>query len=157
MISAITIYAKTLALFILLITLQSCTGNKKFYKSDCDDDKKFKQIGFTQLMDSIAYYDNQYVEVSGEYKQGKGQSALFNDSTFVDHSNSKALWVEFSPECPLYLNGTRIGFFDYDYNDGKLTPVNNKTITIRGIINAKYKGHLNAYKGSIGHISYIKL
>jgi hypothetical protein len=142
---------------ILLLAIQSCTGKKIVYKSSCDDIRVFKHIGYTQLMDSLAYYNNQYVEVSGKYQQGKGQSALINDSTFVDHSAGKALWVEFSPDCPLYLTGTRIGFFDYDYNDGKLTPINNKIIIIRGKINAGYKGHLGAYKGAIEHISYIKL
>ena len=142
---------------VLLVLIQSCTGKKIYYKSNCDDSHTFKRIGFSQLIDSLAYYDNQYVEVSGKYQQSKGQSALFNDSTFVDHSAAQALWVEFSPECPLYLTGTRIGFFDYDYNDGKLTPVNNKVIVIRGRINANFKGHLGAYKGSIEHISYIKI
>ncbi|WP_183577265.1 hypothetical protein HDF18_11605 [Mucilaginibacter sp. X5P1] len=152
-----TIFAKISGLMILLLVMQSCTGKKIYYKSNCDDSRTFKHIGFSQLMDSLAYYDNQYVEVSGKYQQSKGQSALVNDSSFVDHSAAKSLWVEFSPECPLYLAGTRIGFFDYDYNDGKLTPVNNKVIVIRGKINAGFKGHLGAYKGSIEHISYIKL
>jgi hypothetical protein len=152
-----TIFAKISGFMVLLLLMQSCNGKKIYYKSNCDDGLVFKHVGFTQLMDSLDYYNDQYVEVSGKYKQGKGQSALVNDSTFVDHSTGQALWVEFSPECPLYLAGTRIGFFDYDYNDGKLTPINNKSIVIRGKINAAYKGHLGAYKGSIEHISYIKL
>jgi hypothetical protein len=151
-----TISFKISAFLMLVFLMQSCSGDK-YYKSDCDDAHKFKHVSFSQLVDSLAYYDKQYVEVSGKYQQGKGQSALYNDSLFVDHSNIKSLWVEFSPDCPLYLEGTRIGFFDYDYNNGKLTPINNKTITMRGIINARFKGHLGAYKGAIEHISYVKL
>lgn len=152
-----TILARVSGFLILVLTLQSCTDKETFYKSECDGGENFKHISFTQLVDSLPYYDKQYVEVSGKYQQGKGLSALMNDSTFVDHSASKELWVEFSPECPLYLIGTRIGFFDYDHNDGKLTPINNKVVTMRGKINAGYKGHLSAYRGTIEQISYIKM
>jgi hypothetical protein len=151
-----TLTARVFCFLAALLLLAACHRNKS-YKSDCDDSRAFKRVGFSQLLDSLSFYDKQYVEVSGKYKQGNGISALFNDSMFVDHSNNKALWVEFSPDCPLFLTGTRIGFFDYDYNNGKLTPANNKTVIIRGIINARFKGNLGAYKGSIGHISYVKL
>jgi len=142
---------------VLILVLAACNRHKGFYKSDCDDNRTFKRIAYTHLIDSLRFYDKQYVEVTGKYQQGKDESALFNDSMFVDHSNAKALWVEFSPDCPLYLTGTRVGFFDYDYNNGKLTPVNNKTITLHGVINCAYKGHLGAYSGAIEHISYVKL
>jgi len=145
-------------LFLLLIAaFQSCTHNKILYKSDCDIDRKFKHISLANLMDSLNYYDNQGVEVQGKYKQDKNLSALFNESVFGYKKKNKPLWVEFSPDCPLYLEGTRIGFFDYDYNGGKLTPANNQTIVIHGIVNAHYKGHSGVFKGSIGHISYIQL
>jgi hypothetical protein len=140
-----------------IILLQSCAHGKKSYKSDCDAEKNFKRITFAHLIDSLSYYDNQLVEVSGKYKQDKELSALFNENTFGSRTKNAALWVEFSPDCPLYLEGTRIGFFDYDYNGGKLTPANNQVIVIHGVINAHYKGHLGAFKGSIGHISYIQL
>jgi len=147
--------AKCIFSLVLLIGLQSCSHDKKLYKSDCDMEKNFKRISLVNLMDSLAYYDNKLVEVSGKYEQDKGLSALFNDGVFVSRKKNKPLWVEFSPDCPLYLEGTRIGFFDYDYNGGKLTPANNQTIVIHGVINAHYKG--GAFKGSIGRISYIQL
>lgn len=137
------------------MVLQACTGNK-IYKSDCDDGKIYKPVGFTQLMDSLRYYNNHYVEVRGEYKEGKGESALYNDSLFVNHSISMALWVDFSQECPLYLENTKVGFFDYS-NTGELTPVNNKTVTLRGKINLHNKGNAGKYKGTIDHVSYVRL
>jgi len=75
----------------------------------------------------------------------------------VSKGNRRVLLVDFSQDCPLYLKGTRTGFFDYDTNNGQLTPVNNKTITIRGKINIRNKGKLNAYKGTIEHISFVSL
>lgn len=144
-------------ILLLSAVLQSCSHDKKYYKSNCDIDKKFKRITLAHLMDSINYYDNQCVEVRGKYKQDKELSALFNESVFSRHTKSKALWVEFSPDCPLYLEGTRIGFFDYDYNGGKLTPANNQIIILHGIVNAHYKSHSGVFNGSIGHISYIQL
>jgi hypothetical protein len=142
-------------LLMVLMVLQSCGGNK-VYKSNCDVDKQFQHISFTQLLDSLPYYDNRYVEVSGKYKEGKGLSALVNDSLFVDHSEDRALWVEFSQDCPLYLSGTDVGFFDYS-SSGQLTPVNNKVVLLRGKINFHYKGHLGLYKGAIEHVSYVRL
>lgn len=147
--------AKYIFLVLLLTGLQSCSHDKKLYKSDCDVQKNFKRISLVNLMDSLSYYDNKLVEVSGKYKQDKGLSAIFNDGVFVSRKKNKPLWVEFSPDCPLYLEGTRIGFFDYDYNGGKLTPANNQIVVIHGIINAHYKG--GVFRGSIGHISYIQL
>ncbi len=149
--------AKIIPVLLLCAVLQSCTHNKKMYKSSCDIDKKFKRITLPHLMDSLSYYDNQCVEVRGKYMQDKELSALFNESAFGRRSKSKALWVEFSPDCPLYLEGTRIGFFDYDYNGGKLTPANNQTIVLHGVINAHYKSHSGVFNGSIGRISYIQL
>jgi hypothetical protein len=150
-------YASYIFVLMLSIGLPSCKHDKKLYKSDCDIEKKFKRITLVNLMDSLAYYDNQCVEVSGKYKQDKGLSALFNDGIYISRKKNKPLWVEFSPDCPLYLAGTRIGFFDYDYNGGKLTPANDQTIVIHGVINAHYKGDSGNFKGSIGRISYIQL
>jgi hypothetical protein len=146
---------KILPFLLLVATLQSCKHDKKLYKSDCDIDKKFKRITLTNLMDSLSYYDNQCVEVRGKYKQDKNLSALFSESIF--RKKNTPIWVEFSPDCPLYLEGTRIGFFDYDYNGGKLTPANNQTIIIHGVVNAHYKGNAGMFKGSIGRVSYIQL
>lgn len=142
---------------ILTFTLCACRNKPKEYTSECNRGHVFKHIKFTQLIDSLAFYNKQYVEVSGRYQQAKDESALFNDSLIVDKVGKQALWIDFSQECPLYLTGTRTGFFDYDNNNGQLTPANNKTITIRGEINFNNKGHLNAYKGAIDKISYVKL
>ncbi|MDB5124684.1 MAG: hypothetical protein JWP94_2813 [Mucilaginibacter sp.] len=143
------------AVFITAVILQSCTSQKKIYKSDCNDGLSFKRVGFTQLIDSIEIYDQQFVEVTGTYKESKDESALFNDSLFVSHSNSHAIWVNFSQDCPLYLTGTHIGLFEF--NDGKFTQISNKTVTIRGKIDVAHKGHLGSYRGSIDRVSFVKL
>lgn len=148
---------KACIFLILVQVLSSCGNNIKEYKSECNDGHTFKRVSFTHLIDSLNFYDKQYVEVSGKYKQDKDESALFNDSLMVDKVGDNALWVDFSQECPLYLTGTRIGFFDYDHNNGQLTPANNMVIVIRGKINYRNKGHLKAYKGTIDKISYVKL
>jgi hypothetical protein len=142
-------------LLVASVFFQSCTSHKKIYKSNCDDNIVFKHIGFSQLIDSIKSYDQKYVEVVGTYKEAKEQSALFNDSLFVDHSNSHALWINFTQDCPLYLIGTHIGLFEY--NDGKFTQINNKKITIRGKIDVRHKGHLGSYKGSIDRVSFVEM
>jgi hypothetical protein len=147
------------AVIFLFVTaafgLQSCKHKRKIYVSDCDANITFKHVGFTGLIDSIANYDQQYVEVAGTYEEGKEQSALINDSLFVDHSNGRALWINFSQDCPLYLTGTHTGLFEY--NDGKFTQINNQKIVIRGKIDVRHKGHLGSYKGSMDRVSFIKL
>ena len=150
-------FRKLPALLILATVLlgQSCKHEKKVYQSDCNARQDFKRVSFKQLMDSLDTYDQQYIEVYGKYEEDKGVSALINDSLFVDHSNTNALWVDFSQECPLYLSGTHIGLFEY--NDGQFTQINNKSITIRGVIDLHNKGHLKKYKASIERVSWVKL
>jgi hypothetical protein len=147
---------KVFAFWAIILTLQACSHPKKVYESSCDDDRTFKQISFKNLVDSFANYDNQYVQVKGKYEQEKDISVLIDDS-LVSKGNKRVILVDFSQDCPLFLKATRTGFFDYDANNGQLTPVNNKTIIIRGKINCRNKGHLNAYKGTIEHISYVSL
>jgi hypothetical protein len=149
--------SKLPVLLVLLTSMMclSCSHHKKVFKSDCDDDKAFKQVSFNHLMDSLDDYDQQYVEVSGKYEEDKELSVLVNDSLFVDHSNKNALWVDFSQECPLYLSGTHTGLFEY--NDGQFTQINNKSITIRGMIDLHNKGHLKKYRAAIERVSLVKL
>jgi hypothetical protein len=144
-----------LPVFIILFSIQSCNHEKKIYTSDCNDNLAFKRVTFTRLIDSIQNYDHQYVEVQGTYKEGESESALVNDSLFTDHSNRHALWVNFSQDCPLYLKGTRQGLFEY--NNGKFTQINNKSIIIRGKIDVRHKGHLGSYRGQIDRVSYIEM
>jgi len=147
----------TLVLFLLsTFVFQSCKSDKKkVYQSSCDGGMTFKRVGFTQLIDSIDDYDQQYIEVYGTYEEGKEESALVNDSLFVSHSSERSLWVNFSQDCPLYLTGTHKGLFEY--NDGKFTQLNNKSITIRGKIDVRHKGHLGSYKGTIDRVSFVEL
>jgi hypothetical protein len=146
--------------FVFLITLlipvilQSCTGHKKIYTSDCDDNIKFKVISYAHLMDSLKFYDKKYIEISGKYQQGKEQSALFNDSLYMP-APSTALWINFSQDCPLYLSGTKIGFFQYS-SDGYAS-INNKKIRIRGRLDLHNRGYLKQYQGCIDHVSFIEL
>ena len=144
-----------LLVLIISLTGQSCNRNKKIFKSDCDVDKSFKRIGFKQLIDSLANYDQKYVEVSGKYEEDKELSALINDSLGTRRLNRNALGVNFSQDCPLYLSGTRTGLFEY--NDGQFTQINDKSVTLRGKIDLHNKGHLRQYKATIERVSYIKL
>lgn len=140
---------------VISVILQSCRETKKIYVSDCDADITFKHVSFTHLIDSLNYYDRKYIEVSGIYEEGKEQSALFNDSLIVQHPNNKAFWVNFSQDCPLYLSGTKVGFFEY--NNGGFTRINNKKVRMRGRLDIHNKGHLKEYKGCIDRVSFIEL
>jgi len=144
-----------LVALLALLTLQSCKHEKKVYKSECDVGKDFKTISFKQLMDSLDDYDQQYIEVSGKYKEDKGVSALVCDSLFADVSNSNSLWVDFSQDCPLYLSGTHQGLFEY--NDGGFTGINDKNVTLRGMIVLRNKGKNNGYKATIERVSLVKM
>jgi hypothetical protein len=142
---------KILLFFMIVLTLTACTHDKKIYTSDCNDGRDFKRISLANLADSLEFYNNKFVEVTGLYRQDKAISLLIGDK------NKNAILVEFSNACPLFLTGTRIGFFDYDNNNGQLTPVNNKTIILKGEIMYHANQKLNAPKASINHISYVQL
>lgn len=138
---------------MLCCALQSCKHDPKVYKSNCDLDVNFKPVSFRQLMDSIANFDQQYVEISGRYREDKELSALFSDGSPA--SDSDGLWVNFSQDCPLYLTGTHQGLFEY--NDGGFTQINNRSITIRGRIDLRNKGSHNKCKAAIDRVSLVKL
>jgi hypothetical protein len=146
---------KMLSVFIVLFVFQACRREKKIYISNCNNNLSFKRVTFTNLIDSIENYNHQFVEVQGTYKEGKEESALVNDSTFVDHSSGRSLWVNFSQDCPLYLTGTHIGLFEYE--DGNFTDISNKSIVIRGKIDVRHKGHLGSYRGEIDRVSYVRM
>lgn len=150
-----SVHIKLFLLLGIFATLQSCKGTKKMYLSDCDAGITFKHVAYAHLIDSLAYYDQKYIEVSGKYEEGKEKSALFNDSLFVTQHNNMAFWVNFSQDCPLFLSGTKVGFFEY--NNGGFTRINNKKIRIRGRLDVHNKGHLKQYKGCIDHVSFIEL
>jgi hypothetical protein len=138
-----------------LTVLASCKHEKKTYTSNCNVEVSFKHVSFRHLVDSIEKYDRQYVEVSGKYEEDKELSALVCDSTITGGADDSALWVNFSQECPLYELGTRKGLFEY--NDGQFTQINNRSVTIRGLINLHNKGHQQKYKATIERISLVKL
>ena len=113
---------------MVLPILTACKHGDKIYTSDCNDGHGFKRISIAGLIDSLDFYNNKYVEVSGRFQQDKGVSILIGDK------KGQAILVEFSNGCPLFLTGSRIGFFDYDNNNGQLTPANNKIVILRGEI-----------------------
>lgn len=144
-----------ISLLFLMALLACKTNQQKTYTSECDTNVKFKKVSFAHLVDSITYYDKQYVEVSGKYLEGKNQSALVNDSTFIDHGNSQALWVNFTQDCPLYLVGKHTGLFETE--DGEYNKISNRRMTIRGWVEVQKKGHQNAYRATINQVSYLEL
>ncbi|MBS1524548.1 MAG: hypothetical protein JST19_02800 [Bacteroidetes bacterium] len=142
-------------LALCLIAFSSCRHKVKTYESNCDIDKDFVKISFKHLMDSLAQYDRQYVEVTGKYEEDKELSALVSDGRSLDDTSANGLWVNFSQDCPLYLKGTHQGLFEYA--DGQFTQINNKSITIRGVIDLHNRGSHNRCKASIERVSLVKL
>ena len=139
----------------LLLALQACTHPKKVYTSECAPTIKFKHISFANLVDSAKFYDDQYVEVTGKYVEGKHISALVDEATFSDHANDHSLWVNFTQECPLYRNNEHDGLFGNGDNEYNL--IKNHRITIRGRVQATGKGYLKAYRATINEVSYLEL
>jgi hypothetical protein len=139
----------------LLLAFTSCSKHKQVFQSDCNAGINYKKVSFTELIKHAEKYQHQYIEVAGKYQEGFEQSALYNGKLFADHSNQNALWIDFSQDCPLLISGTHIGLFTY--NNGQFTQINNRPVTIRGIIDVKDKGHLNQYRATIDRVSFIEL
>jgi hypothetical protein len=88
-------------LIMAILFCSGCVHKKKLYTSDCSGSTAFKQVAYKNLVDSIRFYDKQYVEVSGKYAEGKNISALVNDSLFTSRESGQGLWVNFTQDCPL--------------------------------------------------------
>jgi hypothetical protein len=148
--------ARTVAyLLISFLLCTGCTHKKKLYTSECGDAIHYKKVSFIHLIDSIKFYDKQFVEVSGTYHEGKHLSALVNDSLFTDHGDSHSLWVNFTQDCPLVMPGTGKGLFEPE--DGSYLQMNNRIMTIRGRVDAKSKGHQKLYCATISDVSMVEL
>jgi hypothetical protein len=139
---------------LIAVAQEGCNKHKETYASDCDRDITFKHVNYANLMDSLKFYDKKYIEITGRYTSGKEQSALFSDSLYLIQP-AKAFWINFSTDCPLYLSGTHIGFFDYD--KGGFAGINNKKIRVRGKLDLHNHGYQKQYKGCIDHVSFIEL
>jgi hypothetical protein len=146
---------RQLLIGLLFLIIAGCDSGKKIYMSECDADQTFKHVTYAHLLDSLAWYDKKYIEITGTYEEGKGKSALYNDSTLINTDNTKAFWVNFIQDCPLFLKGTHTGLFDY--NNGSFTQINNRKVRIRGKLDVHNHGHLKQYKGCIDRVSLIEL
>lgn len=135
--------------------MQACSRQKNIYTSECSEGIIYKKVSFTNLVDSMKYYDKQYVEVTGKYVEGKQLSALINDRTFVSHSNKRSLWVNFSQDCALVLPGTNTGLFQF--GDGNFSKINNHLLTVRGRVDKHQKGPAKDYRGAIDMVSYVQI
>ena len=142
--------SRLLFLFLILPVLTACQHQNKIYTSDCNEGHPFMPLTLTRLADSAAFYNNKFVELSGKFRQEKTLTVLTGDK------KGETIMVEFSNECPLFLAGTRIGFFDYDNNNGQLTPANNKIVKLRGEVVLHVKKSPNQLKVSVAHISYVQ-
>ncbi|MBD1394439.1 hypothetical protein [Mucilaginibacter glaciei] len=140
---------------IAALALASCSRPQNIYTSECSEGVIYKKITFSHLVDSLKYYDKQYVEVTGKYVEGKQLSALVNDSTFAEHSNRRSVWVNFSQDCALVLPGTNTGLFQF--GDGNFSKINNRLLTIRGRVDKHQKGPGKDYRGAIDMVSYVRI
>lgn len=145
--------AKAQLLFLIFTVVAISVGCKHkahIYISDCDKEAVFKKVSFAHLIDSAAFYNKKFVEVSGKYVEGKNISALVNDSLFIDRTKAQ-LWVNFTQDCPLFLSGTQQGLFSSE--DGSFATLNNRRVTLRGRVEKNLKG----YGSTINQVSYLKL
>jgi len=147
-------YIIVIPCLLLTFLLHGCS-NRAIYKSSCDDNIPFKKVALNNLMDSLKHYNGQYVEVSGIYHSGKEESGLYDDKLINVPVKKKALWVNFSQDCPLYKLGTNKGFFEY--TDGGFVQIKNKKVRMRGKIDAHNQGYKHRYGATLDHVSLIEL
>lgn len=135
----------------LMAAAASCTRHD-VYQSTCHVNQSYKKLTFKELVAHPEGYNGQYVEVSGKYVSGKDQAAL-TDSSTIYSINRQLLWIDFSPDCPLYQQKTHAGLFEnysiYKKMDGRL-------ITMRGRINTHNHGYHHQYKAALEQVSLLK-
>ncbi|RFZ90598.1 hypothetical protein D0C36_16650 [Mucilaginibacter conchicola] len=146
----------TLMLILFVLILAACSKHQpQVYTSNCFTDVMYKKVSYKNFMDSLRFYDGKFVEVGGTYKQGKQLSALVNDSTFTEHDPKHAIWINFSPDCPLYAPKTHTGFFEM--HNGEYQNFNNTQMVIRGRLQVHKPDAKNPYPAILNDIIYLKL
>lgn len=135
----------------VMLLVMSCTHHDR-YQSSCNVNQTYQKLSFKQLMQNPAAYNGQYVEVRGKYVSGKDQTAL-SDSATLYNSNKELLWIDFSPQCPLYQQKTHKGLFE-DYSIYK--KLDGKLITFRGQVNTSNHGYQHQYKAALEQISLLE-
>ena len=70
---------KIFVFFMMAAAISACTHDKKVYTSGCNDGREFRRITLANLTDSLSFYNNKFVEVTGLYRQDKVLSVLIGE------------------------------------------------------------------------------
>ena len=139
-----------------MLILTACSKHKpQVYTSDCTNDYAYRKLSYRNLMDSLNYYNGKFIEVDGIYQQGKHLSALVNDSSSADKDAGHSIWINFSPDCPLYMPNTHIGLFEAQ--DGEYKSFNDTKMVVRGRLQLHQPTDSNKYVAILNDIIYLKL
>lgn len=146
-----------LYLFVLLIPLFTCCKkhNSRIYTSECANNTQLKKVSYRNLMDSLQYYQNRYVQVSGEYRQGKELSALVSDSSSFSSDSGQSLWVNFVPDCPLFEKHTHVGLFQS--TDGEYLNFDKTRMVIGGRLEMQKTKARGVYRPTLNNVCYVEL
>lgn len=137
-------------LFVVLL-FWSCTSNTnipRVYNSE-NCQQQIKKVDFKKLLDSLAFYNNRYVEVSGIFICGPEESALYD---FRMDKNS-SIWLEFDPKLSRREKDSTIFLLPSFEEYRKLC---NKKIIIKGLVDTSDHGHLGQYKVGLENVCYLQ-
>lgn len=146
-----------LYLLMIFLPLFTCCKKQKprIYTSDCANNIALKKVSYSNLMDSLKFYQNQYVQVSGEYRQGKELSVLVNDSASVNSGAQQSLWINFVPDCPLFEKHTHAGLFQA--TDGEYLNFDKTRMVIGGRLELQKTKTRGACRPTLNNVCYVEL
>lgn len=144
-----SVKSKTYFIIFLLILLLNCCGSHKtiskiYTIESCSD--KFQIVSFESILDSVSTYDGHFVEISGYYRSGFEESAIYDFKT--ERKFELAIWTDFAPSLEEMV------VKDSDHEFAKM---NGKKIKVRGKVQAAKGGHLNQYGATLEFICYLEV
>ncbi len=142
-----------LCLVIMLVSITRCTVNNKvtlIYKGSCEQNQQIK-VTIDNLLNDPSQYDSKEIEITGIYKWGSEESAIYRTRS---SSRSNSLWINFGEINSLIEEKSGKALLGSKQEHDKII---NKKVTIRGLFDPSYKGHLDKYPGAIINICYVKV
>lgn len=138
--------------FFCIAVLSNCNKKGrvfKLYESD-NCSSVYHSISYGGLIDSLSYYNNKLVEVSGYYHYSIEQTALSKHRSFKE----PVFWVEFNSEIARKESDTMVYLIE---SVEEYRKINSKEIIMRGVVDTSNHGHLGQYIGTLKNVCFLKV
>ena len=122
-------------LMLLIILNCSCKQSQKIINEE------YNLVSMQKVINNVDFYDGKKIEIKGYFNFRMSESSVYVDKKM---NSKKKIWVEFD-----FFNDIKNNEGKFFFKEDNVLNYTGKKVTIRGVYNKKYNGHLAAYNGSI--------